>query len=73
MDAGVRSPGRAVQLKPLGLTTEEAADLVEFLNSLTGAPLPPELVKIPPAPSDGGVAPDAGGNDGASGDGACRL
>jgi cytochrome c peroxidase len=38
----------AVQLHPLGLTVAEEADLVEFLNTLTGAPLPVELVTQPP-------------------------
>jgi cytochrome c peroxidase len=38
---------RSAQIKPLLLTTEEKADLVEFLKSLNGAPLPPELVNAP--------------------------
>jgi hypothetical protein len=36
-DAGV--PVRAVQIKPLGLTDGEVADIVEFLKTLTGAPI----------------------------------
>ena len=34
----------SVKLKPLGLTENEVTDLVEFLRSLTGAPLPTELL-----------------------------
>ena len=37
-DAG--APGRAAQVKPLALTDDEMDDLVEFLKTLTGAPLP---------------------------------
>jgi cytochrome c peroxidase len=46
----------APDIKPLGLTDGEAADLVAFLKTLTGAPLSPDLlVAVPPLPS-----PDAG-------------
>lgn len=31
-------------VKPLGLTVEEQGDLVEFMKSLTGAPVPPALL-----------------------------
>lgn len=45
------APGeRSARLKPLFLTTREQEDLVEFLNSLTGAPLPTELVAAPVLP-----------------------
>ena len=41
-------PGeKAAELKPLGLTEAERADLVAFLTSLTGAPLPRALVTRP--------------------------
>lgn len=39
---------RAASIKPLGLTARERADLVEFLQSLTGEPLPAELTAGPP-------------------------
>jgi len=34
-------------LVPLGLTKEEKADLIEFLKSLSGAPIAPELLQEP--------------------------
>jgi cytochrome c peroxidase len=37
-------------LVPLHLEEGEIDDLVAFLESLTGAPLPPELLQRPPAP-----------------------
>lgn len=37
-------------LAPLNLDAGESADLVAFLETLTGAPLPPELLRKPPAP-----------------------
>jgi cytochrome c peroxidase len=43
---GVRSP----QIRPLFLSEQEKADLVEFLKTLTGRPLPAELTKSPPLP-----------------------
>jgi cytochrome c peroxidase len=57
-------PARAVQIKPLGLRDDELADLVEFLKTLTGAPLPASQVTKPPPPDagspvDAGVATDA--------------
>ena len=36
MDAGAPAPHLAVQIKPLGLTDDEVADLVAFLETLTG-------------------------------------
>jgi cytochrome c peroxidase len=66
----VKSPARAVQIKPLGLRDDEMADLVEFLKTLTGKPLPISQVTKPPAPDAG--APDGGLPDGgasAAGDG----
>jgi len=53
------APARAVQLKPLGLRDEEMADLVEFLKTLTGAPLPEAQITKPPV-ADAGTTPDAG-------------
>lgn len=45
------APGdRSARLKPLFLTPQEQQDLVEFLKSLTGAPLPAELVTAPELP-----------------------
>lgn len=50
-DAGGATAGvsgeKAVELKPLLLTAAERADLVAFLTSLTGAPLPRALVTKP--------------------------
>jgi cytochrome c peroxidase len=76
MEAGAPSPGRSVQIKPLLLSDQEMADLVEFLKTLTGAPLDPALTKAPasdagapvdagstmdgPAPVDGGTSVDGG-------------
>jgi cytochrome c peroxidase len=37
-------------LAPLNLDAGESADLIAFLESLTGAPLPPELLRKPPSP-----------------------
>jgi cytochrome c peroxidase len=59
MEAGAPSPGRSVQIKPLLLTDDEVADLVEFLKTLTGAPLDPALTSKP-VTSDGGTAAEAG-------------
>jgi cytochrome c peroxidase len=49
-DAG--APGRAAQLKPLGLTEDEMDDLIAFLRTLTGAPLPLTQTSkpVPPTP-----------------------
>ncbi len=45
------APGtRSAQVKPLLLTPAEKADLISFLESLTGAPLPPELIGAPELP-----------------------
>jgi cytochrome c peroxidase len=42
--------GGETVLKPLSLSPQEKADLVAFLRSLTGAPLPDELLRQPPKP-----------------------
>ena len=69
-----KTPARAVQVKPLGLREDEQADLVEFLKTLTGAPLDPSKIVKPPVadagtslpPPDAGSPPDAGVSDAAS-------
>jgi cytochrome c peroxidase len=62
-------------MKPLNLTDSEENDLVEFLNTLTGDPLPANLAAdtskpgaVPlylpeggPTPDGGGPTPDGGG------------
>ena len=70
MDAGAPAPHLAVEIKPLDLSDEEVADLVAFLGTLTGAPIPPRDAGAPHdsgaphdagAPHDSGVPHDAGG------------
>jgi len=65
-DPGQQTPvARAAQIKPLGLSAEEMSDLIEFLKSLSGKPLYPNLITNPPdapAPQDAGT--DAGTNAG---------
>ena len=56
MDAGTPAPQLAVQIKPLGLTDDEVADLVAFLETLTSPPLPAGIAQ----PPDGGVPPALG-------------
>ncbi|HMF42040.1 MAG TPA: cytochrome c peroxidase [Polyangia bacterium] len=51
-----RPRGRAVQIKPLGLTNDEVSDLVEFLKTLTST-----SVSLPDAAFDAGASPDVGG------------
>jgi cytochrome c peroxidase len=41
---------KAVQLKPLGLTEQDVSDLVAFLGTLNGTPLPESLVTSPVLP-----------------------
>jgi cytochrome c peroxidase len=57
----------APQLKPIGLTAGEAADLVQFLKSLTGAALDPALIGMASSSavdaSVGGPDSGAGGTD----------
>jgi cytochrome c peroxidase len=52
-----RPTGRAVQVKPLGLTGEEVSDLVEFLKTLNSQPYVPAA----DAGFDAGAAPDVPG------------
>ena len=67
MAAGAPAPHLAVQIKPLDLTDDEVADVVAFLETLSGPPLPASLAQ----PPDAGTAPpppDAGGpRDGSAG------
>jgi cytochrome c peroxidase len=55
---------RAVQIAPLRLTEDEQRDLVELLKTLTGEPLPPDIVAPPDgvaaAPPPGCAVPDGG-------------
>jgi cytochrome c peroxidase len=44
---GVERPSRSDLVRPLGLTSQEKADLVAFLNTLTGAPSPTALPALP--------------------------
>jgi cytochrome c peroxidase len=63
-DAGIgdcdptgRPRGRAVQIKPLGLTDEEVSDVVEFLKTLNSAAY---QANPDAAPFDAGASPDVG-------------
>jgi cytochrome c peroxidase len=48
LDAGGGSnPNLSSLMKPLGLSSGEKADLVEFLKALTGAPLKVNMPKLP--------------------------
>ncbi|WP_447974663.1 cytochrome-c peroxidase [Nitrospira sp. Kam-Ns4a] len=44
---GGPNPNLSLLVKPLGLTDQEKADLVAFLNALTGEPLKFEMPKLP--------------------------
>jgi cytochrome c peroxidase len=47
-DAGGGSnPHLSPLMKPLGLSAEEKADLLEFLKALTGAPIKVDVPKLP--------------------------
>ena len=46
-ESGERIGVPAAELKPLDLTDDEVADLVAFLETLTGAPLNPDLIAAP--------------------------
>jgi len=60
MQAGAPAPHLAVQIKPLGLSDDEVADLVAFLGSLTGARLPTGQTSAPPPDAGLPPRPDAG-------------
>ena len=48
LDAGGGSnPNLSALMKPLGLSSEEKADLIEFLKALTGAPIKVIMPKLP--------------------------
>jgi hypothetical protein len=40
----------ALQFQPLNLTADQQSDLVEFLKTLSGAPLPGALINAPTLP-----------------------
>ena len=44
---GGNNPNSSPLMKPLGLSSEEKADLVEFLKALTGAPIKVNVPKLP--------------------------
>jgi cytochrome c peroxidase len=44
---GIDRPSRADEIKPLGLTAQEKADLIAFLGTLTGAPATVALTTLP--------------------------
>lgn len=53
LDERVQLGHREEMLVPLGLTDQEIADIVAFLESLTGAPLPEDLTGQPSSPAPG--------------------
>jgi cytochrome c peroxidase len=55
---------RAAQIKPLGLTADEVSDLIEFLKTLSGKPLYPNLVANPPDAPPPNAGTDAGADGG---------
>lgn len=44
---GIDRPSRSDDIKPLGLTKDEKADLVAFLDTLTAAPVPLTITALP--------------------------
>jgi cytochrome c peroxidase len=44
---GIARPSRADEIKPLGLSRDEKADLIAFLETLTGAPAPISTPQLP--------------------------
>jgi cytochrome c peroxidase len=44
---GIDRPSRSNEIKPLGLTDQEKADLVAFLETLTGEPKPVTMPILP--------------------------
>ena len=44
---GIERPSRAEEIHPLGLTTNEKADLIAFLGTLNGAPRPFSMPALP--------------------------
>lgn len=65
-NAGGSVPHLAAEIKPLELSDDEVSDLVAFLGTLTGAPLPAKIATRPPLPdasalSEAGVVSNPGG------------
>src|SRR5262249_11815637 len=46
-DGGVHRPRRSAQIKPLGLTKQEKADLTAFVNTLTSDMYPTTVPTLP--------------------------
>jgi cytochrome c peroxidase len=46
-DGGINRPSRSEQMKPLGLSTQESGDLVEFLKTLTSDMTPTPMPVLP--------------------------
>ena len=44
---GIDRPSRAEDIKPLGLTAQEKADLIAFLDTLTAAPATVAVTTLP--------------------------
>jgi cytochrome c peroxidase len=44
---GIDRPSRSIEIKPLGLTDHEKADIVAFLETLTGDPKPETVPTLP--------------------------
>ena len=44
---GIDRPSRSELIRPLGLTAVEKRDLIDFLNTLTGEPVPFEMPNLP--------------------------
>jgi cytochrome c peroxidase len=44
---GIVRPSRSVLIAPLGLTKDEKADLIAFLNTLSGPPVPMSVPSLP--------------------------
>jgi cytochrome c peroxidase len=75
-----RPVGRSAQIKPLALTEEEMADIVEFLKTLTSEPIVqsdagwdtsalPDVSGTPACATDAGTAPTDSGSSSTSTDG----
>ncbi len=46
-EPALRRPSLSAEIRPLGLTEREKKDLVEFLKTLTGAPVSVRYVQLP--------------------------
>jgi cytochrome c peroxidase len=67
LEPGAAAPHLAAQIKPLDLTDEEVADLVAFLETLSGAPLPASLAQPPDAGAPAPAADAGAPRDGSAG------